>query len=204
MLFRSIDRSTTQRYLETGEVNKVVYTAQQSIGSIGDSFDNPNQTRKRIGQLFETFIRLLIQEIGLHCEARTIHVPIPGSAEQTMAYELDLVFSRQQVVMASESQLIHPDEVVGSVKTTSKDRIDKIFLDKFMLSRLLGRNVKFVAIFLHDVQRARRANCIFGSHSIFKTNHFLVYMLVFNRLDGVHFLYLFLAMVSTPQLYRDI
>lgn len=200
----AVGSPSVQKYLESGELNQVVYTAQQSIGSIGDSFDNPNQARKRIGQLFETLVRLCMQEIGFHCEPRTIYVPIPGTPDQTMAYELDLVFSRKSVVVAAESQLIHPDEIIGSVKTTSKDRIDKIFLDKFMLSRLLGRDVKFVAIFLHDVQRAQRANSIFGINSTFKTNHFLGYTMALNRLDGVYYVDPRPEMVSDLRLNREI
>ena len=60
-------------------------------------------------------------------------------------------------------------------------------LDKFLLARLLGRDIPVVAIFLHDVQRAIRGNSIFGVNSTFKTNHFLGYTLALNRLDGVYY-----------------
>ncbi len=56
------------------------------------------------------------------------------------------------------SQFDHHFEVVGSVKTTSKDRLDKIFLDKYLLTRLIGRDIPVVAIFLHDAQRAIKGN----------------------------------------------
>jgi hypothetical protein len=104
-----------------------------------------------------------------------------------MSYELDLVFSRNKAIITSETRLIHPSEVVGSVKTTSKDRIDKIFLDKYLLTRLLGRDIPVIAIFLHDVQRARKGNSIFGINSTFKSNHFLGYTVALNRLDGVYY-----------------
>ncbi|VAW32510.1 Type ii site-specific deoxyribonuclease [hydrothermal vent metagenome] len=183
----AINKSSIQEYLKSNEVNKIVYTCQQIIGSIGDSFENPNQSRKRVGQLFENLVKLLIKEIGFACESRTISVPIPDSPDYMMSYELDLVFSKNGAIIASEHELIHPGEIIGSVKTTSKDRIDKIFLDKFLLTKLLGREIKVIAIFLHDVQRARRANSIFGINSTFKTNHFLGYTVALNRLDGVYF-----------------
>jgi len=104
-----------------------------------------------------------------------------------MSYELDLVFSRNKAIIASETRFIHASEVVGSVKTTSKDRIDKVFLDKYLLTKLLGRNVPVIAIFLHDVQRARRGNSIFGINSTFKSNHFLGYTVALNKLDGVYY-----------------
>jgi hypothetical protein len=178
---------THQAYIASKEINRVVYTIQQAIGCIGDSLDNPNQTRKRVGQLFEILVKLLIQQVGLDCEPRTITLPIPGYPDYTMSYQLDLVFSRNQAIIASETKFVHPSEVVGSVKTTSKDRIDKIFLDKHLLTKLLQRDVPVIAIFLHDVQRARRGESIFGINSTFKSNHFLGYTVAFNKLDGVYY-----------------
>lgn len=183
----TIERKSSKRYIASREINRVVYTVQQAIGSIGDSFDNPNQSRKRVGQLFENLVKLIIQEVGLVCEPRTINIPIPDNPGYEMSYELDLVFSRNKAILTSETHFIHPAEVVGSVKTTSKDRIDKIFLDKYLLTRLLGRDIPVVAIFLHDVQRAVRGNSIFGINSTFKSNHFLGYTVALNRLDGVYY-----------------
>jgi len=182
-----IQQEDARRYVQSNEVNKVVYTAQQAIGSVGDSFDNPNQSRKRVGQLFETLVKLIIQEVGLECEPRTINIPIPGYPGYEMSYELDLVFSRNKAIIAAETKFIHVTEIVGSVKTTSKDRIDKVFLDKYLLTKLLGRKVPVVAIFLHDVQRARKGKSIFGINSTFKSNHFLGYTVALNRLDGVYY-----------------
>lgn len=182
-----VDRKGVRKYIATNEINKVIYTLQQSIGSIGDSFSASNQARKRIGQLFERLIALIIQKVGLECESRTINLPIPEYDGYTMSYELDVVFSRHKIVVASEAKYIHPSEVVGSIKTTSKDRIDKIFLDKYLLRKLLGRDVPVVAIFLHDVQRARRGHSIFGINSTFKTNHFLGYTVALTKLDGVYY-----------------
>lgn len=185
---RNITRQSPQRaYLDSNEINSVVYTIQQSVGSIGDSFDNPNQSRKRVGQLFENLVKLVIQVLGLECESRRVTIPIPGYPGYAMSYDLDLVFSNNKAIVASEANLIHPAEVVGSVKTTSKDRIDKIFLDKYLLTQFLGREIRFIAIFLHDVQRARRGNSIFGINSTFKRSHFLGYTIALNRLDGVYY-----------------
>jgi hypothetical protein len=182
-----IGLNASEQYLTSNQINKLVYTIQQCIGSIGDSFDNPNQSRKRVGQLFETLVKLIIQQVGLECEPRTINIPIPDYPGYEMSYELDLVFSRSKAIIASETQFIHTSEIVGSVKTTSKDRIDKVFLDKYLLTKLLGRNIPVVAIFLHDVQRARKGNSIFGVASTFKSNHFLGYTVALNRLDGVYY-----------------
>lgn len=181
------NRKSAKQYINSKEINKIIYTVQQSIGSIGDSFEIPNQCRKRIGQLFENLVKLIIQEVGIECEPRTIKLPIPGFPGYEMSYELDLVFSRNKAILTSETKYIHPTEVVGSVKTTSKDRIDKIFLDKYLLSKLLEKNIPVIAIFLHDVQRAKRGKSIFGINSTFKSNHFLGYTVALNSLDGVYY-----------------
>ena len=183
----AVDRKGRRQFVESKAMNKVVYTVQQAIGSIGDSLDNPNQSRKRVGQLFENLVKLIIQEVGLQCEPRTISIPIPAYPGYEMSYELDLVFSRGKAIIASETKFIHASEIVGSVKTTSKDRIDKVFLDKYLLTKLLGRDIPVIAIFLHDVQRARRGSSIFGISSTFKTNHFLGYTVALSRLDGVYY-----------------
>ncbi len=183
----AIQRKGRKQYVASKEINKVVYTVQQSIGSIGDSFENPNQCRKRVGDLFETLVRLIIQQVGVDCESRTINLPIPGFPGYKMTYQLDLVFSLDKAIIASETKFIHPSEVVGSVKITSKDRIDKLFLDKYLLNKLLGRDIPVIAIFLHDVQRAVKGDSIFGVNSTFKSNHFLAYTVAMKKLNGVYY-----------------
>jgi len=184
---KAVSEKTVREYLSNKGLSKIVYTMQQSLGSISDSFAASNQSRKRVGQIFEQMITLIIEGIGIDCEPRTIKLPIPGHDGYEMSYELDLVFSRDKALIAHETKYLHKKEVVGSVKTTSKDRIDKIFLDKFLLSKLLGRDIPVVAIFLHDVQRAQRGESIFGINSTFKTNHFLGYTVALNKLDGVYY-----------------
>lgn len=174
-------------FVSSGGVNSVIYTIQQSIGAIADSLHDSNQARKRVGQLFEALVKLILKEVGVECESRTVRLPIPGNPGRTMSYDLDLVFSRDKAIVTAESPYLQPSEIVGSVKTTSKDRIDKIFLDKFLLTKLLGREVPVVAIFLHDVQRARKAGSNFGIASTFKSNHFLGYTIALNKLDGVYY-----------------
>ena len=184
---RAIEKPGCSQLMQSNEINKVVYTMQQCIGSIGDSFRNPNQSRKRIGQLFERLIKLIIQQVGFECQSRTIDIPIPGYEGYHMSYELDVVFSRNKAILTSETEFIHASEIVGSVKTTSKDRLDKIFIDKYLLNKLIGRDIPVVAILLHDVQRALRGSSIFGINTTFKSNHFLGYTVALNKLDGIYY-----------------
>lgn len=193
-----------EKFLARKGVERVIYTMQQSIGSIGDAFENPNQSRKRVGMLFEQLIMLVIKELGLECESRTIKLPLPGHSGYTMSYDLDLVISRNKAIIASETSIIGMHELIGSVKTTSKDRIDKVFLDKFMLSKFLGRPIPVIAIFLHDVQRAKKRGSIFGINSTFKSGHFLGYSIALNPLDGVYYVDPRPNMVADARLSREV
>jgi hypothetical protein len=197
-------RRAYQELLNENVINSVVYTAQQAVGCIADSFPNANQARKRIGQIFEQFIKIMIKELGLECEPRTIKIPIPGYEDYKMSYELDVVFSREKIVLASETEYLGEKEIVGSVKTTSKDRMDKVFLDKYLLKKLLGRDIPVVAVFLHDVQRAQRGQSIFGINSTFKRNHFLGYTIALNPLDGVYYIDPRPEMLSNKRLREQI
>lgn len=195
-------------YLRDHDINKVIYTMQQAMGCIGDSFEIANQSRKRIGQLFETLITQITLRLGLVCEPRVVNIPIPGFPGYKMPYQLDLVFSRNKAILTAESRFIHPTEIVGSVKTTSKDRIDKVFLDKYLLTKLIGRDIPVVAIFLHDVQRAQVKTpdgiIPFAVNSTFKTNHFLGYTVALNRLDGVYYVDPRLEMAANERLREQI
>lgn len=203
-------REAAKKYLDRygfdpHEIDKVVYTIQQSIGCIGDSLPDANQSRKRVGQLFENLVRIIITSIGVSCESKTIRIPLPGYPNRSMSYELDVVFSRRgSAIITSETSQLNPDEIVGSVKTTSKDRLDKVFLDKFLLSKLLGRDIRVVAIFLHDVQRAKKGGNMFGVNSTFKSNHFLCYTTALTRLDGMYYVDLRPIMAEDQDLAREI
>ena len=145
-----------------------------------------------------------MQYLGLQCEPRTISLPVPNFPGYVMHYQLDLVFSRQKAILTSETAHIHPTEIVGSVKTTSKDRIDKLFLDKYLLRKLLGRDVPVVAIFLHDVQRAARKDSQFAINATFKTGHFLGYTVALTNLDGVYYVDPRPDMLTNPRLTKHI
>jgi hypothetical protein len=127
-------------------INNSTYTIQQSIGSALDGLPVglSNTARKLNGDLFETFIRLIIQETGIQCKSGTIQVPVivDGSPTFNMNYQHDLIIEDTDGV-----------KVIGSIKTSSKDRIDKIFIDKFLYNKLTDIPTPHIAIFLNDVQR---------------------------------------------------
>ena len=161
-------------------VNRSVYTIQQSIGAALDALPagKSNTARKINGDLFERFIRLLLVRVGIECTAGVIKVPVKveGQEEFAMSYQHDLIIKFGQLV-----------KIIGSVKTSSKDRLDKVFVDKFLLAKLTGKDVPHVAIFLNDVQRKGKSPKDYGVSATFLPGHFKGYTVKLNPLDGVYY-----------------
>lgn len=157
-------------------INSFIYTTQQVIGCSLDALpaSKTNTSRKVNGDLFERFIQMIICQMGFTIDSETLNVPIPQSNEQ-MKYQNDIEIKVNGEITA-----------IGSVKTSSKDRIDKIFLDKFMYNRLTNTDTPHFAIFLHDVQRAgKEPNYKIGQ--TFLTGHFKAYTIGLSPLNGVYY-----------------
>lgn len=174
---RDLSEGDAQREVLT----RGIYTLQQSIGATLDALpaNASNFARKINGDLFERLIQLLIREVGVDCATGTVQVPVTveDKVEFQMSYQHDLLLYR-------DAEL----KVIGSVKTSSKDRIDKIFLDKFLYCKLTETALPHVAIFLNDVQRksTRREN-EYGVNSTFLSGHFKAFTVKLNPLDGVYY-----------------
>jgi len=178
---------------------QVVYTFQQSIGATLDALPagKSNQARKRNGDLFENLIRLLIQEMRIDCVSDVVQVPIvdaTGAELMKMSYQLDLVIKNDGEIKA-----------LGSVKTTSKDRLDKIFVDKLLFNRLAGKTLPYIAVFLNDVQRkkTKRVNQ-YGVNSTFLSGHFSAYTIRLTPMDGVYYCDIRPNMLTDPFLSQHI
>lgn len=162
-------------------IRNSIYTIQQAIGATLDALPagSSNVARKINGDLFERLIRLLIMEAGVDCRSGVIQIPVTvdGHDEFKMSYQHDLLLYREDELKA-----------IGSVKTSSKDRLDKIFIDKFLYGRLTETDTPHIAIFLNDVQRKRtREENRYGINSTFLPGHFKGYTVKLCPLDGVYY-----------------
>lgn len=160
---------------------RAIYTVQQSIGATLDALpaNRSNTARKINGDLFERLIQMLLREAGVDCTTGTVKVPVivDGIEQFKMSYQHDLL-------LTSDGEL----KLIGSVKTSSKDRINKIFLDKFLYSKLTGTALPHIAIFLNDVQRkATKDERKYNINSTFLTGHFKGFIVKLNPLDGVYY-----------------
>ena len=178
---------------------RTIYTLQQSIGAALDALPagKSNQARKVNGDLFERLIRLLIVSLNVDCVSGTMQVPVKdvdGSELFKANYQHDLLLSKGNEL-----------KIIGSVKTSSKDRIDKVFMDKFLYNRLTDTALPHIAIFLNDVQRkrAKREN-EYGVSATFLPGHFKAYTVKLNPLDGVYYCDIRPNMVSDALLSQHI
>lgn len=157
-------------------INRFIYTTQQAIGCALDALpaSKTNTSRKVNGDLFERLMQMIMRQMGFVIDSETLKVPIPQSDEQ-MKYQNDIEIKVDGEIVA-----------IGSVKTSSKDRIDKIFLDKLMYNKLTNTDTPHFAIFLHDVQRAGEEPN-YKTGQTFLTGHFKAYTIGLNPLDGVYY-----------------
>lgn len=177
-------------------INKFVYTCQQSIGATLDALPagQSNYARKINGDLFERYIRTIISDIGIGVREGTVRIPVvvDGEKQFSMNYQHDLIIEQDGSLKA-----------IGSVKTSSKDRIDKIFIDKFLYNRLTDVETPHFAVFLNDVQRKGREPH-YGVNTTFLTGHYKGYTVKLNPLDGVYYCDMRPIMSTDPLLRQTI
>ena len=161
-------------------INRFIYTCQQCIGCSLDALNNPNKARKRNGLYFEMLIRSVISKTGINIDCGDEIISV-DDMDVSMKFQHDIILKNAA------------DEIkaIGQMKTSSKDRLDKIFLDKFMYLKLKETDIPYFAIFLNDVQRKEIKKQGFatqyGINSTFLPGHFNAYRIALNPLDGVYY-----------------
>ena len=168
-------------------VDRVVYTIQQSIGIGLDLLVSPNSSRKHVGTRFEELIRTILVAAGI--PAQKIVLSIPYDTDEGQKFyrcETDIIISPFDEIQSNTST-IHPQEIVISLKTTTKDRMPKIFIDKILMERFVGHPVKVLGISLNDVQRKDQGEDTKISYT-FVSNLFMVYTIFLAELEGYYYL----------------
>lgn len=197
-ILRNIKDIDKRKRIYKDIINNITYTIQQSIGCALDSLPigQSNKARKINGDLFEILVKLIINEIGIKNESEIIFLPVKIKNEKlfNMSYQHDLIIKNKSKI-----------KLIGSIKTTSKDRIDKIFIDKFLYNKLTETNIPHIAIFLNDVQRKKtKLENQYGINSTFLSGHFKGYSLKLNPLDGVYYCDIRPNMISDSLLKKHI
>ena len=165
-------------------IDSVLYTIQQSIGCGFDLLSASNSGRKHVGNRFEELMRAVFNELAISNTRTVLKIPyMTDDGTKIYACEMDLILSPYEVVRSTSTQL-DENEIVVSVKTTSKDRMGKMFIDKILLEKFVQHKQKVIGIFLNDVQRSKDNNTSFTLVS----NLFMVYTQFLTNLEGVYYL----------------
>lgn len=165
-------------------IDVTLYTIQQSIGAGLDLLVNQNSARKHVGNRFEELVKVVFTEIGVVNKKQVLQIPYETDVGQKIySCENDLILSPHERVLSTNNSL-DEREIVVSVKTTSKDRLGKIFIDKILLEKFVQHPQKVIGIFLNDVQRKEHNNISFTLVS----GLFMVYTKFLTRLDGIYYL----------------
>lgn len=169
-VLQDAERMQTINAEEGRWLNAAIYTLQQSIGCALDALPaSKNNTAKNInGDLFEHLMLLIFQAMGFQVGSRVEYLKVD---DFNMMYQHDLYFEKDGLLKA-----------IGSVKTSGKDRLDKVFLDKLFYNRLKGVEIPHFAVFLGDVQRSGKEPH-YGVSQTFLSGHFKAYTLLMNPLD---------------------
>jgi hypothetical protein len=168
-------------------VDSVVYTIQQALGIGLDLMVQSNSARKHVGNRFEELIRTLLS--SLEIPMKKVVLSIPYETEEGEKYyrcETDVIISPFESVR-SDSKNINENEIVISLKTTTKDRMPKIFIDKVLLEKFVGHPVKVVGISQNDIQRKEDSEETKISYT-FVSNLFMVYTRFLAQLEGYYYL----------------
>jgi hypothetical protein len=164
-------------------VDKTLYTIQQITGAGLDLLVNPNSARKHVGNRFEELMRVIFRDSGISNRRLVLKIPYETEeGKKVYKCENDLVLSPFQEVRSSSTSL-NENEIVVAAKTTSKDRMGKMFIDKMLLERFVGHKQKVIGIFLNDVQRKEKDNIGYTLVS----GLFMVYTKFLIKLDGIYY-----------------
>jgi len=178
------NKKTTFSKPEKALIDSTFYTIQQSIGAGLDLFVNPNSARKHVGNRFEELIEVLFEEIGVSNKKMVLQIPYDtDDGQKVYKCEMDLIISPYTQVKSTTKEL-DENEIVVSVKTTSKDRMGKVFIDKILLEKFVNHPQKVIGIFLNDVQRKENNNISFTLVS----GLFMVYSKFLTQLEGIYYL----------------
>ena len=196
-VLESVNDASAPSTMERDAFTNVIYTCQQSIGAALDALPagKSNRARKINGDLFERFIGLLIEACGFEARSGVVRIPVKDVDNR----ELFKMNYQHDVMIEIEGEL----KAIGSVKTSSKDRIDKIFIDKFLYNKIAETDIPHFAIFLNDVQRKGRLPN-YGTSRTFLSGKFKGYTIKLNALDGVYYCDLLPSMTDDPMLSEHI
>lgn len=164
-------------FVSRGLISRTIYTTLQVMGCTLDRSPSVQGARKNFGQRFEDIVRAILGILGVANDSFTFRTRI-SIINVFYRVPLDVIMNPNGEVH-SDSSYIDPRDTLLSIKTSSKDRMKFIFVDRFALQNILNiEDIAHVALYLNDVQRSgtNRIN------STFVPDIYLVFCHVFGDL----------------------
>ena len=166
-----------RQFIDSDSIIKLLYTGIQSIGCILDLSPELQAARKNFGQRFEDFVKALLSDLGIANDA-FIFSAKKDVINARYNVPIDIIMNTQGPLHSSRSQ-IDPKDTLISIKTSSKDRMKLVFVDRYVLEKVLEiQRVNYVALYHNDVQRKGKQ----GISSTFSSEIYLVFCHVFGDL----------------------
>ena len=167
----------SKQFADGDSIVKLLYTAVQAIGCILDLSHDSQAARKNFGQRFEDFVKVLLSDLGIANDAFTFSVKnLSINAQYNVP--IDIIINTHGSLRSSRSQIDSRDTIL-SIKTSSKDRMKLIFVDRFVLEKILEvRRVNYIALYHNDIQRKGKDRI----SSTFSSDIYMVFSHVFGDL----------------------
>lgn len=181
---------------------KFIYTIQQSVGAYLDLVSDHQGARKIAGEFFQGLIREIFAS-QYHVSSGTISFDIreaDGINEELRRSVQGLQSNKDAMLKLSFDQLVRPlgyinDDntdlsppcVVCGVKTTTKDRGNMFYVDKFLYEATHSHRPTFISVVLNDVQRKKTKGVTTGISYTFLGGHNRLYSYIMGNLDGYYF-----------------
>ena len=166
-----------RQFADGDSIVKLLYTSVQLIGCFLDLSADSQAARKNFGQRFEDFVKVLLSDLNIANDAFTFSVK---NTSLSVPYNvpIDIIMNAQEALHSSRSH-IDPKDTLLSIKTSSKDRVKLIFVDRFVLEKILEiQRVNYVALYRNDIQRKGRN----GINSTFSPDIYTIFCHVFDDL----------------------
>jgi hypothetical protein len=180
--FKLICRSDAPSPEEREYFASAIYTIQQTIAGYLDVVAEAQTSRKVAGEFFQGLVVTLFQEFYYETSGGNVSFNIDGGNEK-VKLSFDIIAKPKGVT----SNLLEPPSVVCGVKTTTKDRMNMFFVDRFLYEETHKHRPTFIALCLNDVQRKRSKGKTTGISYTFLPGHFRLYEHVFGSLDGFYY-----------------
>lgn len=183
---------------------KLIYTIQQSVGGyldlIAKSDSDVQQARKVAGEFFQALIgQIFAQQYAVSSGNISFNIKEAGGANEKLKKAIEDVPAQEKLRLSFDHLIrpmdhqiednsdLEPPCVVCGVKTTTKDRGNMFYVDKFLYTATHLHRPSFIAVVLNDVQRKQSKGKTTGISYTFLSGHNRLYRYVMEPLDGYYY-----------------